>query len=396
MNIVFFDPVISGHHTEYIEHISRYFYFEKENNFFFIVHPEFVKRCKHIVDKLCQNKNVSILLVSMLEFKKIDKTSVFLSFNYFHLLNKYSISLNADIVYILYFDIFQLALCFKRPKYFINGILFSSPTRLVSENWRSKLKVGLKRFVLRNVIKKKCIYNVFVLNDKESTSKLNNILNTDKFRYIPDPVPVIEPEKDFDIYNKYNIEKERLIFLHFGSLGGGRKGTDEILDSIRLIPRSIRNRICILILSSSMGEYETYIQNKVRQIVSEFADIQLIFQIGFIKNSIMKSIFMQSYCFLLPYKNTDLSSGLLGHAMALNKIIISPNRGIIGSMLKDYLKKNIIFDVSPLEIAKGIELCFKHEFTDDVSFVNSNTPHEFVSVICSSYESIISIINYYD
>ncbi len=47
----------------------------------------------------------------------------------------------------------------------------------------------------------------------------------------------------------------------------------------------------------------------------------------------MKSYFEQTDYFLIPYKNVESSSGILGHAIAAGKPVIATDKGLIGDFV---------------------------------------------------------------
>lgn len=61
MKKLFFDIQITGHHTEYINHLVDYLLINNNLNdeYFFVVHPDFSKRFSGIVAKAKQLTNVN-------------------------------------------------------------------------------------------------------------------------------------------------------------------------------------------------------------------------------------------------------------------------------------------------------------------------------------------------
>ena len=63
MNYLFYDIQISGHHTEYINHILEYVLGlnNPKNHYYFVVHQNFKKTHNHISHKAENKKNITFI-----------------------------------------------------------------------------------------------------------------------------------------------------------------------------------------------------------------------------------------------------------------------------------------------------------------------------------------------
>ena len=73
----------------------------------------------------------------------------------------------------------------------------------------------------------------------------NHKFDTDVFKFLPDPVPVLSSKGNFSITEFHDLDRNRKILLHFGSLSD-RKGTLEILDSLFHLDDSILKKNCAI------------------------------------------------------------------------------------------------------------------------------------------------------
>src|SRR3546814_12220956 len=73
-----FDITITGHHTEYIGHLIRYF---KQHPFdgmnVFVVHPHFKEKFPHLVPDAGANPNIQLVEITHHEYQKTTKGSLF-------------------------------------------------------------------------------------------------------------------------------------------------------------------------------------------------------------------------------------------------------------------------------------------------------------------------------
>jgi glycosyltransferase involved in cell wall biosynthesis len=195
---------------------------------------------------------------------------------------------------------------------------------------------------------------------------------------LPDPIPVYKEEKSFDVYNYYNIPKNKKILLHPGSIDP-RKGTYEIIDSIDFLKEKEINEYAILIVGKAKSDIENMIKLKLSILKNKHFTI--VFDNTFVSNERLKSLFLQSYAVLMPYKNVEASSGIMGHATIVNKCVLAPDSGLIGEIIKKYKLGVLINKTAPLHIAKGIEELADYIIDETLSakFASQHTVEVFSS-----------------
>ena len=142
MSKLIFDIAITGHHSEYISHIVNYL---SDNllvdKYYFVVHTNFKKEFPEIIDKSNKCKNITWVYITKGELYLCNTGNIFQkSFHHYKILNRYALKYKVLHTVILYFNILQLALIFKRPSYTVSGILFLQFYRMEVNTIKLKLK----------------------------------------------------------------------------------------------------------------------------------------------------------------------------------------------------------------------------------------------------------------
>lgn len=381
---------ITGHHTEYISHLIDYIgRKEGDMHYFFVLHPEFKLKFPDILNKALACPYITIVEITNNELFKINKGNTLAkSINNYRLLLKYAIHFNVVHLTLLHFNLFIFSLSIYRPKYEISGILFHPFYRIEKNSLRSNL-LYIRKFVQTYLFAlNRQIKTIFILNDNKTTNYLNRQFKTNIFKVLPDPIPEWTPIPDFSINEKYSIKNARRIFLHIGALEE-RKGTFEILDSFNFLNSGIRRDICLLIIGKANSETHQAIISKVSDLKTRFPEIEIIYKNEFISNSLMKSLFEQSEFVLVPYKNTESSSGIIGHAIAAGTIIIGPNRGLIGELINSYIHSITLDEINPESIALGINKALSeskiyHKDSIWQDYIDSHTSESFARIMLSN------------
>ena len=386
MKILVFDFEITGHHPEYLEHLVNYIKEEKnsEKNYYFVVHPDFCTKFPHIVQKVPAPK-INFIAITCSEFnnlKKLNGNNVqyWDPFKIYDLLLKYAEIINPGICIVMYFNRLCKPLIRNKPNFDIRGILFSPvihpplKNNFVSILKYTKLRLNRFLYTRNNKIKK-----IFVLNDVNGVLYLNKQIGKEVFYYLPDPIPVIEEETNFDIRKKYEIEKGKKILLHFGSLRDS-KGTVELIEALNLLSDEIASKCCLVMAGTPLN---TQMENKINDAVKNVKKVQIVYVNKFISNSKMKSFFKQCNLVVMPYKNALASSGVIGHAIIAGKPVISTQQGLIGEIIKTYWKGELIDRIEPEKIAKAIEKSFSNVYPeiDTKNFIEEHTPFNFANIL---------------
>lgn len=383
-NKIIYDSIATGHHPEYIVHIVNYLMGLKTDDvYYFVLSADIKENCPEIFNKSKTSKHIVLEWIPTNELNKIKDISLAKrSFLELKLVEFYATKWNAVEVFLLYFNVFQLALIFRKPQFNIKGILFLQFLRMPKNGIKNKIKFYRKYAITKFYSKNSTVKSVFVLNDHKTVNQLNKDLGTNIFKMLPDPIPLYKEEKGFNVYNYYNIPKNKKILLHPGAINP-RKGTYEIIEAIdQLTVDSIKD-YAILIVGKAKPDIESEILNKIESLRNK--NFQIIFDNSFVSNERLKSLFLQSKAVLMPYKNPEASSGILGHSILANKLVVAPNSGLIGEIVREKEIGIVIDNVTSKDIAKAIEKIetFKLNSSNAEAFVNSHSSIEFSKILLS-------------
>lgn len=384
MKKLFFDIQITGHHTEYISHLIDYLEENHDvNEYYFIVHPNFSSRFPKISDKAKCIQNVALVEIENDEFSKIQNSGLLKrSFIEYRLMDRYAKKFKADHVCLLYFNTFQLAFCFFKPRYTISGILFLQFYRMSRNTWKQKLKYYRKYIITKLYTLNPKLKKIFILNDEKTPAYLNAEFNTNIFEMLPDPIPDLKPLDDFDIYSYYNIDTKSKIFLHIGALDD-RKGTFEVIQSTLYLPKEKQKEVTILLVGRVSKENECLILKNIADSTKN-SNVNIVWDNQFVTNGHMKSLFDQCYAVIMPYKNAEASSGILGHAVAANKKVIATGSGLLKDLIKENNLGLLIPEVKPVLISKKILLMLseKEQKNKKINkFLFSHTTEKFSKLL---------------
>ena len=379
MKKLYFDILISGHHSEYINNLVDFLQLEGcgKDIYYFVVHPDFDTTFPDIYRKGKSVKNFNWVLCNTEEYDYVNSEKPILkSFKYLKLVNRYVEDLGIDHVCLLSFNIFQLALIFKRPNYNISGVLFLQFYRMEKNSIKQKFKYYRKFYTTKLYSFNTKIKSIFILNDQETVDVLNKKFKTNIFFKLADPIPMYKEENGFTTHEFYKIPRKKKILLHAGAIDP-RKGTLEIIESIKFLKQKEIDKYAILIVGKAKPEFEIQIRNSIEKIQNIPFDI--VFVNSFITNERLKAVFNQSYAVLIPYKNPEASSGILGHAALANKIVLAPDAGLIAELVKNYTLGVLIKETNAKCIAEGIEKIDNYSINKNLSktFISEHSVNNF-------------------
>lgn len=330
MKTLIFEPAVSGHHLEYLHHYYIGALQRPQEEFVFVVTRKF----EDVKDKY-EWKEVDNITICFIDAKYDSKFSTknpyVLGWNTSRVLMHYVKEHNPDKVLLTMLMQFIPFICFLLPrKVRVKGIMYKIYLYEIEKMSRLRLLAERLRFFVAS--KSKAIESIFVLNDEDSAAEFNRIYKTDKFKFIPDPVPEVDLEKCKDLREELSIPKDNKIFLHFGGLDK-RKGTLEILKAIELSEESeLTDKTFIFagrIKGSLRDEFYALleqIKQKAQIIVfDEFCSYELLYNLCYTCDVI-----------LMPYELNNLSSGVLGYATVFGKPIIGPSQGLMGKLMCKY------------------------------------------------------------
>lgn len=328
MKFLIFDTNDSGHHLEYVKHQLNYAsHFGKNDSFIFVLASGFADKLNKFVN-IEFNNNIELIFIDSeislkLKYCSFIKRSLILS----RLIKKYSKEYKADKVILNEMIITLPFLTFYNKKICsIRGIIYKIPSRRINANLKTKIK---DKLIYKLIRRSKAVDTVWLLNDTESSDKYNSIYNTDIFRFLPDPINVTERLNN-DIIDKYK-DSDKIILFHGGGMGS-RKGTFEITEALSLMTDEQLGRYIVIFAGHISDNNENM---KLKKFITDFQNrLDIVYTDSFISFEDLCSYIAISDYILIPYKNIEQSSGILGYAAFYDKPVIGPAEGLLGHLIK--------------------------------------------------------------
>jgi glycosyltransferase involved in cell wall biosynthesis len=122
----------------------------------------------------------------------------------------------------------------------------------------------------------------------------------------------------------------------------------------------------IVLAGKATDAFDAVLSEKISKI-RKVTDVQVVWDNSFISNERVVALFNQCDAVLIPYKNAEASSGVLGHAIHSGKKVIGPSNGLIGKLIKNNDLGVCIDSINPEKIANALF----SKFLDEKSAVNS-------------------------
>ncbi|MCR5183910.1 MAG: glycosyltransferase [Opitutales bacterium] len=318
-----YDSSVSGHHLEYLHHFYERALelASRERQFVFAVPESFVERSQ----KLLWQKNENI---SFVYFAVPAKTGArWDSQNLSRLVREQG----ATDVLLSALMSFLPWLPFMLPRGVkVSGIVYM----IYLYRWK---KSGLKTKIL-DVLKyllfrfSPCIGRVFLLNDKVVPRYLNKLYRTQKFAFLPDPVAIDAQSPAGEVRTELGVPAGARLFSHFGGLDT-RKGTLDILEAVCAFPQVFRDDYFVFAGRVGKGLRERFYALLE---TARAKGAHIIVKDEFVAYEFLKNLAASSTAILIPYHNTEQSSGLIAYAAATGVPVIAPRGGLLGKLVKRY------------------------------------------------------------
>lgn len=370
MRTLIFDSTLTGHHLEYLHHYYRGILTRKNEDFVICVpEDDFNKQKDNYVWR--DSNNVIFEFLSSEDLHHVScKSGMNRYFAEAQLIACKAKELNVNRVILTNFIHtipFLLWLMPKKVK--VRGIIYR-----IYLYGKKNLRYRIENFCYWLMAKSKIMDRIFILNDQNSADRLNNIHKTDKFTFLPDPVPEVDKSILENIRDIYGIPIENKVFLHFGGLTK-RKGTLEILKAIDLCDGEIlKNKTFIFAgrIYDDMSEEFYKLENAVKQ------KTQIIVFDEFCSYIFLYKLCYSSDVILIPYQQTNLSSGVLGYAAVFEKPVIGPIGGLIGNLIRKYQMGYVLPEITDRALSESFSKNIKFQPSE---YVKQNQLEEFINCI---------------
>lgn len=374
MNYLIFDYNSSGHHLEYIHHIISYI--EKYNimdEFHFILAPDFKQKWDFL--KFFVPTNCYVNFISRNHIANYKRCNRFvMSLKLSKVLNQYIKQINPDKILLIDLIPFLPFLPFLITKRcLINAIIYKIPRYRPQQTFVCRFR---DMIMMKFLAKSRIFNSVFLLNDEFSPGWYNNKYNTRVFKYVPDPVNII----DVDIEKNEIVNDDKIVLVHGGGLGK-RKGTLRIIEAIKKLSYIDKSKFQLRIIGqiSDASERKAIINaiNKCKE------SVDLVFIDRFVSFETLMMEIKKSDYVLIPYDNWEQSSGFLGYAAYFGKPVIGPNKGLLGNLIEKFNLGITIDSQSEESLKKTIANLQKQSnvIKDCENYVKSRSIKEFANVL---------------
>ena len=383
MRILFFCSEAIGHYLEYIHHMYMYAFHAMPNNEIIFVLPITFREKMRYLNFPIKN-NLSILFFTVEELESYTKKNNVINKNLTRilLLKKYIKKIKPDRIFLPDIVNYIPWIMFMPFNYKITGIEYRIPGRRagkirLSERINDNLKLLIYAY-------SPCINNILLLNDKEYSMLYNKRFRTSRFNFLPDPIVPISGNKSDISYIFKEKKNNTKVFLHCGGMGE-RKGTYTIIDAIKLLTEEERNK-CMFVFAGRIDVKKTIEFKRQIEELSQIVSIHFIE--GFLEFDVLSELFKYSDYVLVPYKNVSQSSGIIGHAAQYGKVVIGPEEGLLGYLIKEYKLGITIPAITSQKLKNMISFLIQRntQSIDGKYYLEISNPENFAKII---YNSII-------
>ncbi len=393
--VLLFEPRVSGHRIEYLEHLMRFV--NKQNmidkHFIYLVDKKVLKKSTEIRSILDKSKRQSIIPISSSFKEKYGscRSSIYRSIVEWRYMRQVAETKNVDVCFVFNLDSALKGLTLYgcgAGSFEVSGILFESTYR--EDAGSKKLFDKFKRYVKHTCIKVVNILcpikDIFVMNDSHSANRYNKGIGPSNFQYIPEPIRGIKQnERKVDIREKYNIDKSDTVFLLFGVLRPNKGGVEAVRAFDHEYLENV-NDITLLLMGKVREDYKSKLYSAIRN--TRKKGKKVIIENRYIEDYEVKSAFEQSDILLCPYRRTSVSSGVIGYAAIFETPVIGPNCGLISDIINKYNLGTSVDVNSTKELSRAIHIGkedgVSHKKSTMEQYVYERKPTKFARRIVES------------
>lgn len=220
---------------------------------------------------------------------------------------------------------------------------------------------------------------VMICNDTASAQYLNRLFDTEKFRYMPDPVGALPDYTGKDLRKELGISTSDTFFLHPGSMNA-YKNTLSILKALCELDENSSVKPVVVFA----GQVREGIQEEFGRLYREAEKHARLFHIkGYLSFETLADLFHSCDYVLIPYKIKSQSSGIVGHAAYYGKPVVAVKGGVVGKLVRKWRLGYLLEDSSAASICCFISESLRKspESTKGNSYYTSHSIKGFCSSI---------------
>lgn len=352
MRYLIYDTNLGGHHIEYLHHYYIAALSKPEDEFIFCIDKASFENRKGQYN-WPETKHIRFEYISQNTITRCNTGNIYIQ----GWRKSKEISLAAKkykcdkVILTMLMEVIPFILFMLPKNTVVRGIIYMIYLYELKQMSLLKRVITTLRYLL--MVKSNRLDRAFILNDKNSAIRLNKIYHTNKFHYIPDPVPSVEISKLINLRSQLSIPKDSVIYLHFGVLST-RKGTLDILEAIKISQKKdLLNKHFVF-----AGVVKEHLRIHFYQLIKEIKELGaniLVFD-EFCSKDFLYNLCYTCDIILMPYHYTNLSSGVLGYAAVFKKPVIGPGSGIIGNCIREYRLGHTLSKISKEDIKEAFLL----------------------------------------
>ncbi|PWJ55903.1 MULTISPECIES: glycosyltransferase family 1 protein [unclassified Fibrobacter] len=369
MKIMIFETVISGHVLEWIHHIYEYASKEK-NEYVFVLPPTFKDEQSRLT--WSHANNIEFAYLSDIEVVKCTKGGLLkTAYEASRIIQNYVKLFRADELFLIFLMKTIPFLPFFLPSNVkVSGVLYRI---YLYDSTKAGFRLFLEKIRYWILAKSKTIKNVFVLNDENVPSKFNHKYRTNKFIYLPDPLPQIDGPF-YDLRNELGIPSLNKIFFQFGTIDK-RKNSLTILEACLLMSEEECSDKTLIF----SGRFDPTIKDEFCRLVSLLRNkMQVIILEGFISYQQLNNLCFTTDYIMTLYDNVCQSSGTIGYSAFFGKCVIGPSNGLLGDLIIKNKLGVVINQITP-ETVKQVMLSPIEK--QQTTYISSHSVDDFCKVL---------------
>lgn len=264
-----FEPHITGHRSEYLAHLMSFVCSgELEDQYDFVTNaaysiPAYFSNRKHSlkIERLPAAKATSLLHGNLLTR----------GWKYYFLAKRCAKKIAPSQFLFLWFNDVQLMLGLFGFPCSTSGILFKPFIRMDRNDLSSKIiwmRKWAQTWLLTN---HRVVKTIWLLDDEWAVNELNARFQTNKFKVLPEPVSSWVAEPGYQVREAYKIDQNRILLIHIGTLST-RKGSLEILKSLKHLDNSTNQKLTLLMVGQPQPGHEMILRRELER-VNDFKNI---------------------------------------------------------------------------------------------------------------------------
>lgn len=367
--LLIFDLDYRGHHPGYIQYLVKYWRDRHlPGRLDVLVSQQFLQRHPQVVALGSAAHRVRFVAITAQEqanlFESADletsfKGRIVRAFQEWTILRKYTKALGSTHAMVMYLDTVLLRLAlgaslscrfsgiYFRPIFHYDQFPNYTPAG------RERLWQWRDRVCLNRLVRSRQLSTLFCL-DSFAAEAINRMDRQQRATYLPDPVEIQASECSMqeDLRQRFGVEPGRMVCLLFGVLTE-RKGMYQVLESVRHLAAAEAKQLCFWLVGTIHPAERLMLQAKIQE-VQRSHPIQICCQHDFVPDTSVSSYFQQSDVILAPYQRHIGMSGILLHAAAAQRPVLSSDFGLMGEVVRRHQLGITVNSEDPAAIAQGL------------------------------------------